>query len=72
MATKWTVGKTARFLGIGVEFSGPIIAGALIGHFIDLYLHTDPWFTFVLFLLGVGLGFYRLIREVQLASRTFK
>lgn len=59
-------------MGIGFEFSGPIVAGALIGHYLDLYLHTDPWLTFVLFLAGLFLGFYRLIRELQLAQRTMR
>lgn len=64
--------KMARFAGIGVEFSSPIIAGALMGHYLDVYFHTDPWLTLILLLTGVGLGFYRLIREVQLAQRMMK
>ncbi|HKM99100.1 MAG: AtpZ/AtpI family protein [Candidatus Binataceae bacterium] len=65
-------GKVGRFAAIGVEFSSPIIAGSLIGHFLDLHFHTDPWITLVLFLTGLGLGFYRLIRELQLAQRMLK
>ncbi len=61
--------KWARFASIGIEFSSPIIAGALVGHYLDLYFHTDPWLTLLFFLTGVGLGFYRLIREMQLAQR---
>ena len=69
---QWNVGKMARFGAIGVEFSGPIIAGTLLGHFLDMRFHTDPWLTLVLLLAGVGLGFFRLIREVQLAQRELK
>jgi F0F1-type ATP synthase assembly protein I len=68
----WTAGKAARFTAIGFEFSGPIIAGAIAGHYLDLYLHTDPWMTFTLFITGVILGFYRLIRELQLVQRTMR
>ena len=68
----WTAGKAARFMAIGFEFSGPIIAGAVIGHYLDLYFRTDPWMTFALFLAGLGLGFYRLIRELQLAQRMMR
>jgi F0F1-type ATP synthase assembly protein I len=68
----WNVGKTARFAAIGVEFSTPIIAGTLIGHFLDMHFHTDPWLTLALLLGGVFLGFFRLIREVQLAQRELK
>ena len=69
---EWNVARMARFAGIGVEFSGPIIAGTLIGHFLDVHFHTDPWLTLVLLLSGVFLGFFRLIREVQLAQRELK
>ncbi len=63
-------GRFARFAAIGIEFASPIIAGSFVGHYLDLYFHTDPWLTLFLFLTGVGLGFYRMIRELQLAQRT--
>lgn len=53
--------KLARYASIGVEFTSPIIAGAILGHYLDSYLHTDPLFTLILFLAGVFTGFYRLI-----------
>jgi F0F1-type ATP synthase assembly protein I len=62
-------GKYARFAAIGAEFSSPIIAGALIGHYLDLHFHTDPWLTLSLFLAGLFAGFYRLIRELQAAQK---
>ncbi len=46
-----------------------MIAGAIIGHYLDLYFHTDPWLTLVMFLLGVFIGFYRLIQELALFQR---
>ncbi len=69
---QWTTGKAARFAGIGAEFSGPIVAGAVIGHYLDLHFNTNPWLTLFFFLSGVGLGFYRLIRELQAAQRMLK
>jgi F0F1-type ATP synthase assembly protein I len=62
-------GKYARFAAIGAEFSSPIIAGALIGHYLDLHFRTDPWLTLSLFLAGLFAGFYRLIRELQAAQK---
>ncbi|HEY2484891.1 MAG TPA: AtpZ/AtpI family protein [Candidatus Binataceae bacterium] len=62
-------GKYARFAAIGAEFSSPIIAGALVGHYLDLYFRTDPWLTLSLFLAGLFAGFYRLIRELQAAQK---
>ena len=67
-----TSGQMARFGSIGLEFVSPIIVGSIMGHYLDLYFHTDPWLTLVLFLTGVGLGFYRLIRDLQIAQRTLK
>ena len=64
--------KLWRFSAIGLEFSSPIIAGSIMGHYLDLYFRTDPWLTLLLFLGGVFVGFYRLIRELQLAQRELK
>lgn len=54
--------KIARYAGVGLEFSSPMLAGAIIGHYMDLYFKTDPYLTLVMFLLGVFAGFWRLIR----------
>jgi F0F1-type ATP synthase assembly protein I len=64
-------GKMMRYSAVGLEFSSPIVAGAIIGHYLDLYFKTDPWLTLGLFLLGVFAGFYRLIAalsEIQKAK----
>ncbi len=55
------IGKMARYGAVGIEFSSPIIAGAIIGHYLDQYFRTDPWLTLVVFLSGVVVAFYRLI-----------
>jgi len=65
-----SAGRLARLAAIGWEFSGPIIAGTVIGHYADQYFHTDPWLTLVLFLLGVFVGFYRLIVDLQAAQKS--
>src|SRR5271170_3135711 len=62
-------GRMMRFAAIGFEFAWPMIAGAILGHYLDLYFHTDPWLTLVMFLLGVFIGFYRLIQELALFQR---
>jgi F0F1-type ATP synthase assembly protein I len=63
--------KMARYAAVGLEFSSPIIAGAIIGHYLDLYFKTDPYLTLVMFLLGVFAGFYRLViilRDIEKES----
>ena len=64
-----TAGKMARFAAIGWEFAMPMLAGAIIGHYLDLYFHTDPWMTLVLFMLGLFAGFVRLIQELSAFQR---
>ena len=60
----------ARFASIGFEFTSPMIAGALIGHyFLDPYFRTDPWLTLVMFLAGLFAGFYRLVTELSRFQR---
>jgi len=54
-------GKMVRYGAIGIEFSSPIVAGAIMGHYLDLYFKTDPWLTLIMFLMGVAAGFYKLI-----------
>ena len=51
----------ARYGAAGLEFSSPMLAGAIIGHYLDRYFKTDPYLTLVFFLLGVFAGFYRLV-----------
>jgi len=63
-----TPAKMAQDGALGIEFVSPPIAGAVVGHFADLYFKTDPWLTLAMFLLGVFAGFFRLIvvlRDLQ-------
>lgn len=53
--------RLMRYASIGLELVSPILGGAILGHFLDLYFKTDPLLTLVLLLLGVFVGFYRLI-----------
>jgi F0F1-type ATP synthase assembly protein I len=64
-----SVGKMARFTAIAWEFTMPMIAGAVIGHFLDIYFRTDPWLTLTLFMLGLFGGFYRGIVELSALQR---
>jgi len=58
-------GKMARYASIGIEFSSPMIGGAIMGHYLDQYFKTDPYLTLVMFLLGMLAGFYRLISALS-------
>jgi F0F1-type ATP synthase assembly protein I len=60
-----TPGKMVRYASVGVEFTSPMLAGAIIGHYLDVYMKTDPYLTLIMFLLGVFAGFYRLIMTLK-------
>lgn len=64
--------KMLRYAAIGTEFVTPIIAGPVVGHYMDQYFRTDPWLTFAMFMLGVIAGFYNLIREVRNFEKDLK
>ncbi len=57
--------KLAQYAAVGLEFSSPMVAGAIVGHYLDLYFKTDPYLTLVMFLMGVFAGFYRLVRILR-------
>jgi F0F1-type ATP synthase assembly protein I len=54
-----------RFVGIGAEFFSPIMAGAIGGYYLDEHYRTTPVIALVGLLLGIFLGFYRLVAELK-------
>ncbi len=67
-----SVAKMMKYSAIGSEVVSPLIAGPLLGHYIDLYFGTDPKFTLVMLLLGLFAGGYNLVREVRNFQRDLK
>lgn len=57
--------KIIRIAGAGIEFTSPPLAGAIIGHYLDVYFGTDPRYTIILLFLGIFAGFYRLITMLR-------
>ena len=45
----------ARYAGFGFEFAATIVAGVLIGNYLDQWLGTSPWLL-LLFTLGAMVG----------------
>jgi len=58
-------GKMVRYASIGIEFSSPMVGGAIVGHYLDQYFKTDPYLTLAMFVLGMLAGFYRLITALS-------
>lgn len=58
-------GKMVRYASIGIEFSSPMVGGAIVGHYLDQYFKTDPYLTLAMFVMGMLAGFYRLITALS-------
>jgi F0F1-type ATP synthase assembly protein I len=43
----------------------PIFGGVLLGHWLDSRLGTGYVFTLGLLVLGIGTGFYNVVRSIQ-------
>ena len=62
-------GKYARALAMALEIPMSPIAGGVMGHYIDVYFHTHPWFTAILFLFGFIHSILTLIRIVKIETQ---
>lgn len=57
-------------LGIGSYLATTIVGLTLVGHFLDLWLDTEPVLTLVFLVLGLAAGFYGAYRQLmQLIER---
>jgi F0F1-type ATP synthase assembly protein I len=59
------LGRAGRFLGVGFEFAGTIVACVISGYYLDDYLGTSPLFILVLTLGGMTGALYRLLRMLR-------
>ncbi|MCL5044636.1 MAG: AtpZ/AtpI family protein [Deltaproteobacteria bacterium] len=59
----------ARYGSLGVELVSPPVAGALLGHYLDLYFGTEPWLTLVMLVTGVIAAIYRMVQVLNAMSR---
>ncbi len=65
-------GKYARPLAMALEIPMSPIAGGIFGHYIDMYFHTEPWFTGILAFAGFIhsiVTVIRIAREVPPTSQ---
>ena len=55
----------SAYIGLGVELVVPILLGVFIGHKIDGDTKDIPFWTLVLSLLGIVVGFYAFFKEIK-------
>jgi F0F1-type ATP synthase assembly protein I len=58
-----------RYGALGFEFAGSVIAGILLGRYVDGWLGTEPWAMILGAVGGLSGAVYRLILVLQQLSR---
>ena len=62
--------RAGRYIAIGYNFSGIIIAGAAVGWLIDRFLGTGPWGLLACSLIGIVGSFIWLIDALRRFERS--
>lgn len=57
--------EALRATSLGWDLALPIFAGVLVGYVLDRALGTTYVFTLGLLFLGIGAGFYNVIRSIH-------
>ena len=60
-----TSGNAAKYLAAAMEFTTSPIAGAVAGHYLDLYFKTDPLLTITMLIAGFIAGTVYLVKILQ-------
>lgn len=53
---------------VGIHMVSATFVGFLIGHYLDKFLGTRPWLTFIFLLIGIGAGFRELFKVAKSSS----
>ena len=61
--------RFGRSFALFWDFVGTVLAGALVGWFIDSRFDTEPYGVLGLMILGVVGGFVRLVRSLRRLDR---
>ena len=69
MAASGPVLRFGRSFALFWDFVGTVLAGALIGWFIDSRFDTEPYWILGLMILGVVGGFVRLVSSLRRMDR---
>ena len=64
-----TLLTSGRFLALGFQIAGSIVAGLLVGYFLDDYLKTAPLFTLLLTIGGFIAALRLLLWSLKKTSR---
>jgi ATP synthase protein I len=69
-------GKILRQIGsystVGLEMGLSVAVGAIIGYYLDKWLHTEPWLLIVFLIFGAIAGYRSLYRALKRLERENK
>ena len=57
--------KAGRFAALGTEFGVTIVAGVVVGYYLDEWLGTAPLFLLVVSLAAFGGSIYRMVAMLK-------
>ena len=69
MAEPGPILRFGRSFALFWDFVGTVLAGAVIGWFVDDWFDTEPYWTLGLLILGVVGGFVRLVSSLRRLDR---
>ena len=61
--------EALRAISLGWDLALPIFGGVLLGHLVDRWLGTGHIFTLGLLTLGIGVGYYNVVRFIRRIDR---
>lgn len=61
--------EALRAMSLGWDLALPIFGGVLLGHLLDRWLGTGHIFTLGLLTLGIGVGYYNVVRFIRRIDR---
>ncbi len=64
--------QIASYSTLGLEMGLSVAVGAIIGYYLDKWLHTEPWLLIVFLIFGAIAGFRSLYRALKRLQREDK
>ena len=55
----------AKYMGIGLQLAATLLSGIFLGYFLDRKYGSLPWGTLGGSALGLGIGFYQLVKQME-------
>lgn len=70
--TKRMIKALALLSSIGIAMALSIVMGAFIGYYLDEYLGTKPWFSYIFLGLGIAAAFRSLYVLYKKGKKEFE